>query len=568
MVTLTHLPFDVLFYIAIQLHTRDLQALSLSHRCFLSAVEYVRRHTVRAPQPDQPTLSSQTHSIYSPLVLSIRSIRLVRISSRLSCKGLVQCEMLQTDIESDYTCLSYVWGQLNGGNEIIINEQRHIVRNNLFQFLRSARKKKLGWLWIDTLCIDQANHAERTHQVKQMGLIYTKARQVIAWLGNSTPVVDFLTRGPRRGTDPYLATTFCLNEYWKRAWVTQEVMLAREITLMAGDAELRLDGIPDYVKHSRSNVLLRARSTRIAAAKKLAAQSLAIPGNVPPVPLGGYAKAHEFVLDSNDRIAHAGLFYLLHKFKDQRCEIPRDRIFSLLGLCKEGSTLEVNYKSSHGALALHILRNCGQSFCICAIRIVATALSLSTTWSSLTIDMFPKQAYAEIAVQQIKWIDDYIFVDDLTGELSELHRSEYIDKHRKWQFQIPGSSNTRIPAVFIRWEFICTEFPDTLLLILPPGQAGFFYTGGVKSAKAPTAFSFWPERNAMHLDSRSGRCTVRLSLNFLLHISSKENLGSDFMGCCRRGRGDYVPTSFQLAKPIYNISVHTLGKMVNVADLA
>jgi hypothetical protein len=39
--------------------------------------------------------------------------------------------------------------------------------------------------WIDALCIDQCSILERNHQVAQMCSIYTKAQEVIAWLGNT-----------------------------------------------------------------------------------------------------------------------------------------------------------------------------------------------------------------------------------------------------------------------------------------------------------------------------------------------------------------------------------------------
>jgi hypothetical protein len=38
-------------------------------------------------------------------------------------------------------------------------------------------------LWIDALCINQDDDAERVHQVGIMGSIYRQARQVLVWLG-------------------------------------------------------------------------------------------------------------------------------------------------------------------------------------------------------------------------------------------------------------------------------------------------------------------------------------------------------------------------------------------------
>ena len=38
-------------------------------------------------------------------------------------------------------------------------------------------------MFIDALCIDQSDIAERNHQVRQMGDVYRAAKAVVAWLG-------------------------------------------------------------------------------------------------------------------------------------------------------------------------------------------------------------------------------------------------------------------------------------------------------------------------------------------------------------------------------------------------
>lgn len=44
-------------------------------------------------------------------------------------------------------------------------------------------KTKQRYIWIDALCIDQTNLAERSEQVGMMRSIYQKAQLVISWLG-------------------------------------------------------------------------------------------------------------------------------------------------------------------------------------------------------------------------------------------------------------------------------------------------------------------------------------------------------------------------------------------------
>ncbi|KXJ88805.1 hypothetical protein Micbo1qcDRAFT_213934 [Microdochium bolleyi] len=46
--------------------------------------------------------------------------------------------------------------------------------------------------WVDQVCINQADEAEKSHQVNQMRHIYNEAAHVIAWLGTPWPDCGFL----------------------------------------------------------------------------------------------------------------------------------------------------------------------------------------------------------------------------------------------------------------------------------------------------------------------------------------------------------------------------------------
>jgi hypothetical protein len=104
-----------------------------------------------------------------------------------SNEGRVQCEVRHATVNCSYICLSYVWGAPDRGHLINMNKKSFWVRENLLNFLEAASRKhrlRSQWLWIDALCIDQDNVAERNHQVQQMGLIFSRAEEVISWLGN------------------------------------------------------------------------------------------------------------------------------------------------------------------------------------------------------------------------------------------------------------------------------------------------------------------------------------------------------------------------------------------------
>ena len=54
------------------------------------------------------------------------------------------------------------------------------------------KKGKLPWksrlLWIDTLCINQDDIAERSDQVKLMADIYRNSKRTLVWIGKEPPL--------------------------------------------------------------------------------------------------------------------------------------------------------------------------------------------------------------------------------------------------------------------------------------------------------------------------------------------------------------------------------------------
>jgi hypothetical protein len=77
----------------------------------------------------------------------------------------------------DYQALSYVWGDATMQHSITLNGHIHHVTGNLLAALHRLRMPTIvRKLWIDALCIDQSNVAERNTQVKMMKRIYSLKR--------------------------------------------------------------------------------------------------------------------------------------------------------------------------------------------------------------------------------------------------------------------------------------------------------------------------------------------------------------------------------------------------------
>ena len=90
-----------------------------------------------------------------------------------------------------YQALSYVWGDLGSRHEILVNQHSIPVTRNLFLALRRLRSPDaVRMIWIDALCINQANVDERNQQVMLMGHIYKNASEVLIWLGDDERPVE------------------------------------------------------------------------------------------------------------------------------------------------------------------------------------------------------------------------------------------------------------------------------------------------------------------------------------------------------------------------------------------
>jgi hypothetical protein len=80
----------------------------------------------------------------------------------------------------DYKCLSYCWQTTVQDAVILVDGRRFEVTSNLLSALRSVRKRKEATtIWVDQICINQEDFAEREHQVSIMKDIYSRARIVV-----------------------------------------------------------------------------------------------------------------------------------------------------------------------------------------------------------------------------------------------------------------------------------------------------------------------------------------------------------------------------------------------------
>jgi hypothetical protein len=144
-----------------------------------------------------------------------------------------------------YVALSYCWGTLIEKAPIALNRQAVGVTLNLHAALLRLRRKKVEYIWVDALCINQEDKEERSIQIGRMAAIYKQAKEVVIWLGemDDTSEVDLamlsevnFNTAATEVFDICSATVFQLlsRDYWSRMWIVQELAAASRITLLCG----------------------------------------------------------------------------------------------------------------------------------------------------------------------------------------------------------------------------------------------------------------------------------------------------------------------------------------------
>ena len=95
------------------------------------------------------------------------------------------------DGETAYSALSYVWGDESNKIPVLVNGRVFGITRNLHAALTHlADEHAARPLWVDALCIDQGNEAEKLDQIEQMGDVYAGAATVLVFLGPGTAGSD------------------------------------------------------------------------------------------------------------------------------------------------------------------------------------------------------------------------------------------------------------------------------------------------------------------------------------------------------------------------------------------
>lgn len=229
----------------------------------------------------------------------------------------------------EYDALSYVWDKPLCIRTIVFGKAGQIrVSANVFMALKWLQQQTSERLmWIDAICINQGQGEEATKereaQVKMMGKIYAKAKTVIMHFGpsaaryNGETIERLMSWLHSQNNEllhdvrTYAATQrLAEEEYFKRTWTIQEVILAKEVFILFRDSLLPWPLM-------LSKILKLHFELHITRDHPLA--------HIPIVQVQN--------LLGNDR--SPGLSDVLRATEASKATDPRDKIYALLGLIKE-----------------------------------------------------------------------------------------------------------------------------------------------------------------------------------------------------------------------------------------
>ena len=141
-----------------------------------------------ASKPDSmpccETMNQDSKTRYTPLDTGRDEIHIYTIEQGDIDKP-VKCSLTVARLsEASYRCLSYVWGSAQDQQIIQLGQLRHTVTRNLDAALRQLWSNGVrSGLWIDALCINQREQAEKSRQVAMMGRIFAELDEVLICLG-------------------------------------------------------------------------------------------------------------------------------------------------------------------------------------------------------------------------------------------------------------------------------------------------------------------------------------------------------------------------------------------------
>ncbi|KAK0710256.1 heterokaryon incompatibility protein-domain-containing protein [Lasiosphaeria miniovina] len=264
-----------------------------------------------------------------------------------------------------YEPLSYVWSSPIFDHTFICDGKRLAITTSLNSGLRRIRMPDRDrHVWVDQICINQKDAAERGSQVQYMNAIYKQASRVLVWLGPDTgheadaafsfvrSLSETLSDADRyaqfraghtsemltqRSEEEWASVKVLTQLPWfERVWIIQEIGTRAPATLFWGDASMDW-----YTLYSVCDRLTEFHHLRRHFDIETSKVKFVFQRFVPPDVATRHANRLSFI-------------YELHRARHVKATDPRDRVFAFLGhysvTGRELRGLQANYDAKTGTL--------------------------------------------------------------------------------------------------------------------------------------------------------------------------------------------------------------------------
>lgn len=296
---------------------------------------------------------------YQPLGLAAESpsadnkprMRLLKLLPRLPF-GRINCKLVDVAVGEidEYEAISYTWGAWELSGVIFIDGKPMLVSSNVEDLLyHLSFYFKSRFLWIDQICINQADNDEKTSQIPLMGDIYRDAANTIVWLDNveepwkARRMLAGICYEHMYGTaestlelmrsyadeTPLMGWAALVNVFahpwFFRVWVIQEIILSPTATVLASGLDIQwshLELFAQLMVANPFNTIMRSNP------------SVGVKDDAP----NGLNNAATMAVlrttfwNSSDYSTGRSLESLLSLFANFQSTLPVDRIYGILAL--------------------------------------------------------------------------------------------------------------------------------------------------------------------------------------------------------------------------------------------
>jgi hypothetical protein len=341
--------------------------------------------------PENSEFLSKIH--YEDLSTSNREIRLLKFLPDTG-SDFVECELLPSvrlaDVQKQYLALSYCAGDPRNTKAISVNGITCNVFSNLHHALRTVRNywKTRGCaddllLWVDQICINQFNLAERSHQVGFMRDIYQNAIETFICLSVTETkgqgmkwfvqlVQDFAQHQEKEHshelhTDVQVrkdkayccldfGNYFCreilgdgcyeflyvlTSPWWGRAWVYQEFLVSNRVRFFFGKYSIACEEMAPFLLEICNSVLKHIsifksggeRLSRFMESSQYTWDDLE----------DSIGRTYGMIMTKEEGVFHLELKDLLMNSGSSRASDARDKVFSVLGLARPDYGIAPDY---------------------------------------------------------------------------------------------------------------------------------------------------------------------------------------------------------------------------------